>query len=175
MISDTEAREQADAAPSSGLVRNGFGLLAFAVAAFLIMSGGALIVFVPLRSQSTTAVAFHAGDTPVGSVAAGDLRLSAGPNDAGTPQPKTSFFSPGCPEIDLSADLTGVHATTPVAARLEYLAAESPYDATSVYVSADGPVTFRFPRLSARWPSGLWRASLMVSGQEAAFTEFAVK
>lgn len=169
-----EVRERPEAvAPTASLVRPNPGLLVFAVAAFLIMSAGALVALLPLRSETTGAEPFQSGSTPIGSISASDLRLSPGPSDGS--EPDTSVFSAACPEIDLRAELDGVHETTPVTARLEDMTAEAPYDALPVYVEEDGLVTFTFPRLHSRWDPGLWRASVIVNGEEAAYTEFAVR
>jgi hypothetical protein len=146
----------------------------FAVVTVVGVSGG-MIALAPLHSHSLDDAHLDSGRTPVGRVGVLTLQAGTGLTEDGRVTGAATTFASDTPEIDLAADMSGIVSPVLVTGRLTSLKAERAVDAVPILVDKPGGVTFRFPQGDVRWPTGKWRASVLVEGKEAAFQEFNVR
>lgn len=151
------------------------GLVVFALVVGIVMVSGALLAMVPIRSCETNDAFYRSASHPVGTVAVVELDVGDGVDARGRVVPATVVPS-SCSQIEVAANVQGMQeAALPVAARLVRLAGPEPFDSLPLLVDRDKTVSFTFARGKRAWPTGRYRAEVLLNSFEAAYTEFDVR
>jgi hypothetical protein len=139
----------------------------------LIIAGGAAIALTPWRASSIGPTVLQSSSTTVQGMVVRNLRVGAALDEREEVRPG-SVVTTSTAQVFTGFDLAGVTVAIPVSARLVHVRTGEAWDSPSQLVDRDEHLVIAFKRGTFAWPSGRWRAEVLLNGFVAATQEYQV-